>query len=144
MFSPEIKRGIILDHYQKPRNHGLVDNENYKKIRKTSESCIDDITVQANIVNNVIKDIKYDGEACTISTSSTSIISELILNKSIEEANIIIHEYEKMLKGEAFNEDMLEEANAFNELYRQANRIKCGLIGVAAIKELINKGDKDE
>ena len=144
MFSPEIKRGIILDHYQKPRNHGLVDNENYKKIRKTSESCIDDITVQANIVNNVIKDIKYDGEACTISTSSTSIISELILNKSIEEANIIIHEYEKMLKGEAFNEDMLEEANAFNELYRQANRIKCGLIGVTAIKELINKGDKDE
>ena len=140
MFEPEIKRGIILDHYQSPRNHGLLDNcDGYIEKRKSSETCIDDITIQMKIDNNIIKDIRFDGEACTISTSSTSIICDMLINLSISDAKNIIKEYYNMLKGESFNQELLEEANAFNELYKQANRIKCGLIGIELIEEILEE-----
>ena len=139
MFEPQIKRGIILDHYKTPRNHGLLkDNNDYIQKRKSSESCIDDLTMQMKIEDNIIKDIRFDGEACTISTSSTSIISDMILNLNVEDAKIIINEYHKMLDGKEYNENLLDEANAFNEVYKQANRIKCGLIGIELIEELLN------
>ena len=138
MFEPEIKRGIILDHYKCPRNHGLLENKDgYIEKRKSSETCIDDITIQMKVEDNIIKDIRFDGEACTISTSSTSIICDMIINLDINDAKGIINEYHKMLEGKEFNENMLDEANAFNELYKQANRIKCGLIGIELLEELL-------
>ena len=144
MLNQDIKREIILDHYQYPRNHGLIDDPRYLKLRKNSDTCIDDITVQILIEDHIIKDIKFDGEACTISTSSTSIIAELVMNKNVEDAKKIINEYYAMLNNEPFDDELLQQANAFNELYKQANRIKCGLIGVEIVAELLNKeGNKN-
>ena len=72
-------RQIIMDHYENPRNHGLVDDDNYQSVNMDSETCIDDIDVQALIEDGVIKDIRFDGEACAICTASTSIMSELLM-----------------------------------------------------------------
>ena len=55
-----------------------------------SDSCIDDITVQSDIENGVIKDIRFNGVACTISTASTSVMTELLKGKTVEEAKKII------------------------------------------------------
>ncbi len=142
-FSVDLRRGIILDHYQNPRNRGLIEDETYKKTHQASESCIDDLHLQIFVDQNVIKDARFDGEACTISTSSTSIISEMIVGKTIEEAKEIIRNYQLMCTGEAYDEDLLEEANAFSELYKQANRIKCGLIGPEGFLLLLN-GENNE
>ena len=76
-------RQIIMDHYESPRNHGLVDDDNYKSVNMDSETCIDNIDIQALIEGNVIKDIRFDGEACAICTASTSIMSELLIGKTM-------------------------------------------------------------
>lgn len=128
-----------MEHYNKPRNHGLLENNKYKLIHNASESCIDDLKIQMLIEDDIIKDVRFDGVACTISTASTSIISELIKGKNRKEASNIIDNYYAMLKGEEYDEDVLEEANAFETLYKQANRIKCGMIGINAMKEIIEK-----
>ena len=86
---------------------------------------------------DIVKDIRFDGVGCTISVASTSIFSELLINKNREEALYIIDQYLKMLKEESYDETVLEEANAFETLSAQANRIKCGLIGVEAMREMI-------
>ena len=65
-------------------------------------------------------------------------MSDLIKGKSKEEAKSIINEYKKMLNEESYDENVLEEANAFDTLYKQANRIKCGTIGIKAMEELID------
>ena len=83
---PMIKREIIMDHYENPRNKGLVDDPRYLKINMNSESCIDDIDIQILVENNIIKDFRFDGVGCTISTASTSILSELVINESVEKA----------------------------------------------------------
>ena len=74
---PMVLREIIMDHYQYPHNHKLTDDAGYHQVHMASESCIDDITVQSKInPAGSIEDVRFDGVACTISTSSTSIMTE--------------------------------------------------------------------
>lgn len=56
-------RQIIMDHYENPRNRELVEDDSYKKVNMDSETCIDNIDIQAKIENGVIEDIRFDGEA---------------------------------------------------------------------------------
>ena len=132
-----IKRSILMDHYQMPRNKGLKDDDRYISIHNTSDSCIDDITVSMLIENNVIKDVCYDGKGCTICIASCSIMSELLKGKTIEEGLNIINNYYAMIDEKEFDIDLLEEANAFDTLSKQANRIKCGTIGIHAMEDII-------
>lgn len=138
-FNPEFMRQIIMDHYQYPRNKTKKEDAGYASIHMHSDSCIDDFTIQAKIQDDKIVDLCYDGSGCTISTSSTSIMSELLKGKTITEANEIIHQYFHMIHAEPYEEDVLLEANAFKNTYRQANRIKCATIGWNAIDEIIKK-----
>lgn len=139
MHDPMVLRQIIMDHYEYPRNHELSKDESYRQIHMASESCIDDIYVQAKIENGKIEDIRFDGVACTIATSSTSIMSELLKGKSMADADEIIHEYFQMIDGQSYNEELLEEAIAFQSVGKQANRIKCATIGWNAIKALMEE-----
>lgn len=140
-FDQNLMRAIIMDHYTNPRNKKLVEDESYKTKHMASESCIDDIYVQSKIENGVIKDLRFDGVACTISTSSTSIMTALLKNKDIKQAKHIIAQYRAMLNELDYDSELLEEANCFCNLSKQANRIKCGLIGVDAISELIEENE---
>ena len=142
MMDNEIKREIMLDHYSNPNNKKAINDERYKSVHNASESCIDDITVYMLAENGVIVDCKFDGVACTISTSSTDIMCDLVIGKSFAEARKIINEYYKMIDEKPFDENTLEEANCFDTLYKQANRIKCGTIGIHAIEELINEYER--
>ena len=139
MMEEGFKRIILLDHYSHARNRGLLEDDRYRLVHNASDSCIDDIKVQIRISDDTIDDVRFDGIGCTISTASTSIMSELIKGKTREEALEIIENYYHMLKEEPYDEDLLEEANAFDTLYRQPNRIKCGTIGIRAMEEIIRK-----
>lgn len=141
MNDPMILRSIIMDHYEYPRNHGLTEDEAYLKKHMASESCIDDIHVQAKIVDGVVEDIRFDGIACTISTASTSIMSELLKGKSIEDAKEIINNYYQMIDQKDYDDAMLDEAIAFHNVGKQANRIKCATIGWKAIESLIEESE---
>ncbi len=142
MMDKEIKREIMLDHYNHPNNKQTVNDERYRMVHNASDSCIDDITVFMYAKDGIIKDVKFDGIGCTICTASTDIMCDLITDKTFKEAREIIGEYYKMVGEKPFDEDRLEEANAFDTLYQQANRIKCGTIGIHAIEDLINEFDK--
>ena len=138
MMDKEIKREIMLDHYQNPNNKQTINDERYRSVHNASDSCIDDITVYMLIEDGIIKDTKFDGVGCTICTASTDIMCDLVTGKSLDEAKSIINEYYNMINESPYDEDKLDEANAFDTLYQQANRIKCGTIGIHAIEDLIN------
>lgn len=132
-----MKRAIILDNYENPYNKGLVNNNEYVKINVNNESCIDNIDLQIKINNNIIEDIRFEGEACAISTSATSIMIKLLIGKSIKDALDIINNYENMINESEYNKDLLEEANAYDEIYKQPNRKKCALLPYKGIKEYL-------
>lgn len=136
---PNMIREVILDHYQYPRNKCLTHDHDYDSTRMNSDSCIDDLTIEMKVENGIVKDVRFDGVACAISTASTSIMSELLKGKSKEEARHIIDEYLKMINEEEYDEELLEEAAAFKNTSKQANRIKCATIGWLGAKKLLDK-----
>ena len=141
---PDILRELIMDHYKYPHHHSLVEGNEYLSHHMASESCIDDITVQAKMNQDVIEDIRFDGVACTISTASTSMMTDLLIGKTKEEAKAIIDEYFKMIDGKEYDEEMLQEAVAMKNVYKQANLIKCATIGWKAIQSILESEPSNE
>jgi len=140
-----IKRSIILEHYQNPKNKGLIDDDSYIKINMNNESCIDEINLMVKVEDNIIKDIRFDGEACAICTSSTSIMTNTLIGKNVDEIKKIYENYLNMIDEKEYNEDILEEAIVYNDIYKQPNRKKCALLswwGIGKILDQISGGKK--
>ena len=141
--NPDILRSMIMDHYQYPRNHVLVENDpKYNSKHMASDSCIDDITVQSDIENGVIKDIRFNGVACTISTASTSVMTELLKGKTVEEAKKIIENYFAMVDGKEYDPELLDEAVIMKGVYKQPNLIKCATTGWHAMEQMIEESEE--
>jgi len=135
-----LKREIIMDNYLNPVNKEVPQDLNgYDKINSNNESCIDNIDIYMLVDNNVIKDIKFDGEACAVSTAATSIMIKLFLNKTIKEAYEIVNNYENMINERKYDSDILGEANCFDEIYKQENRKHCAMLPYVGIRKLLDK-----
>ncbi len=134
-----LKRSIILEHYQNPVNKGLIENEDYVKINMNNESCIDEVDLMIKFNNNKIEDIRFDGEACAICTSSTSIMIDTLKGKTINEAKEIINNFKDMLDEKEFNKDVLEQALVYEDISKQPNRKKCALLSWWGIEKAINE-----
>ena len=132
-----LKREIILDNYQNPENKKLIDDDSYLKVNQASESCIDNLDFMMKIENNTIVDIRYDGEACAISTSASSIMSRLLIGKSVDEAKKILINYKNMIEGKEYDEGLLGELNVYDNINKQPNRIKCALLPEEAINKML-------
>ena len=135
----EIKRNIILDHYQNPRNKGLTGNKDYKTINMNNESCIDEVNLEIKVENGIIKDIKFDGEACAICTSSSSIMIDTLIGKTTEEAKKILQNFLNMLDEKPYDKEILEEAIVYDDIHKQPNRKKCALLSWWGIEKLLNE-----
>ena len=134
-----LKRTIILEHYQNPINKGLIKDDSYKLVNMNNESCIDEIDLMVKIEDNIIKDIRFDGEACAICTSATSIMIETIIGKSVEEAKKILKNYEYMIDEKEYDDVILEEASVYSDIAKQPNRKKCALLSWWGLKKVIGE-----
>lgn len=137
--NPNLKRSVILEHYQNPKNKGIIQDESYLKINMNNESCIDEITLIMKIEKDIIKDIRFDGEACAISTSSTSIMIDTLIGKSVSDAKIIIKNYYNMIEEKDYDSEVLEQAIVFDDIYLQPNRKKCALISWKAADKILER-----
>lgn len=133
------KRTIILENYEKPFHKGLLKDSTYLSGNKNNSSCIDNFDIELKIEGGIIKDIRFDGEACAIATSSMSISISKLIGKTKEEALNLIENYEKMINEKEYDEKLLEELTAYEDIYKQPARKKCALLGITGIKDLINK-----
>ena len=135
--SPDMMRSIIMDHYSNPIHKHKPSGEGYITIHMHSDNCIDDIDVYLKINDDKVIDACFDGIGCTIATSSTDIMCELLIDKSIKEAQYIIEQYNKMIHEEEFDDEVLEEAMVFINTSKQASRIRCATIGYRAAEALL-------
>ena len=134
-----LKRSIILEHYQNPKNRGLINDNTYIKSNTNNESCIDEINLMAKIENNKMTDIKFDDEACAICTSSTSIMIDTLQNKTLDESLEIYQNFENMINEKEYNPQILEQAIVYEDIYKQPNRKKCALLPWWGIKKIIEE-----
>lgn len=123
-----LKRSIILEHYQHPFHKGLIEDDSYIKTDTNNESCIDEIVLMVKIENEIITDAYFDGEACAICTSSTSIMLSTVIGKTLKDAKEIIKNFSNMIDEKEYNEEILEEAIVYDDVYKQPSRKKCALL----------------
>ena len=139
----ELRREIIIDNYENPTNKIKIDddrlkNDGFIKINTNSESCIDNVDLYVKINDDVITDLYFDGEACAISTSATSIMIKMFIGKKIEEAMVVIDNYYRMIDELEYDASILEELNAYVDISKQPNRKKCALLPFNAILKAID------
>ena len=133
----ELKREIIMEHYQKPINRKIINDESYIKVNTANESCIDNIDMYILIKDNIIKDICFDGEACAISISSTSIMIKNLIGKSVSEAKEYINNFINMVNEKMYDKDMLKEAFVYEDIYKQSSRKTCATLPYRGILKVL-------
>ena len=140
---PELKREILLENFQNPFHKEEVNDANYHQVNTKNPNCIDNLDINILFKDGIISDIKFTGEACGISTASTSIMIKNLIGKSISDAKEYINNFYNMCNEEEYHEDTLNEALAFQDIYKQNNRKNCALLPyrgiLKAIEEYENK-----
>ena len=133
----ELKREIIMEHYQNPINRKIINDESYEKVNTANESCIDNIDMYILIKDNIIKDICFDGEACAISISSTSIMIKNLIGKSVKEAKDYINNFINMVNEKNYDKDILTEAYVYEDIYKQSSRKTCATLPYRGILKVL-------
>ena len=142
--SNEMMREVIMDHYQNPRNRREETDPSYQSVYMDSTSCIDKIYIQVKIENNVFSYVCSHGNVCAISTASTSIMTELLKGKTVDEGNKIIDNYYAMIHEKPYDPDLLDEAVVFMNTSRQPSRIKCATISFRGVRRILGGSEDDE
>ena len=140
----EIKKEIIMENYLNPLNRGVITDEKYIKVNLNSETCIDNIDLYVLFEDDKIKDVHFEGEACAISTSATSIMIKLLIGKTVDEVKNLITNYYNMIDEKEYNPEVLEEANCYDEIYKQQNRKNCATIPWRALEKALAKSEENK
>jgi len=132
-------RDIILDHYKHPQHRGLPDDFD-AEIHHVNPTCGDEVTLRVRVVDGTVKDLGWEGEGCSISQASTSVMSELVVGRPIDEAlelqEKFLHLMQSQGQAELSDEDAdeLDDAVAFEGISKYPARVKCALLGWMAMK----------
>ncbi len=128
---------VILDHYKHPQNKGL--NPTYDaQVQHVNISCGDEITLNISVMEEKISSLTWDGSGCSISLASVSMMSDLLTDKPLEEAENILNTFMELMQSkgnETGDAAILEDAVAFAGVSKFPARIKCALLGWMAFKD---------
>ena len=135
---------VILDHYKRPHHKGLVPGD--IQVHHLNPSCGDEVTLSLKIVGDKVAEITWDGVGCSISQASVSIMSDLLINKKIAEAEKILDSFVSMMQSKGADqgdEIILEDGVALAGVSKYPARIKCALLGWMAYKDAVTQvGEK--
>ena len=133
------RRNIILNNYKDDTNRKDINDNTYIKINSRNVSCIDNIDIYIKINNDIIEDIKFNGEACVIAIASTVTLIKRLIKKNIDEALYIINNYENMIDGLEYDKSILNDLLAFDDISKQPSRKICATLASKKIKETLEK-----
>ena len=131
---------VILDHYKRPHHKGLTAGD--IQVHHINPSCGDEITLSLKVEGGRVGDITWDGVGCSISQASVSIMSDLLREKSVSEANSILDNFVSMMQSkgqDSGDEGVLEDGVALAGVSKYPARIKCALLGWMAYKDAITQ-----
>ena len=137
---------VILDHYKHPQNKGLSETFS-AQVHHVNTSCGDEITLNLVVDDHVITSLTWDGQGCSISQASVSMLSELLINKSLEQADTIVKAFSELMSSKgtmAGDENLLEDAVAFAGVSKFPGRVKCALLGWMAYKDAAIQSQKEK
>lgn len=128
---------VILDHYKNPQNK-ILDPDSDVQVHHVNPSCGDEITLGVILNGDTVSSVTWEGVGCSISQASTSIVSDLLTGKTLEEAASISDTFLELMQSKGTVEgdpEVLEDAVALAGVSKYPARIKCALLGWMAFKD---------
>ncbi|KKE79557.1 SUF system NifU family Fe-S cluster assembly protein [Oceanobacillus caeni] len=133
-------RQVIMDHYKNPRNRGVVEGESVS-VDMNNPTCGDRIRLQLKVEDDIVKDAKFEGEGCSISMSSASMMTQAVKGKKIEDALEMSQLFSDMMLGKELKTDLdLGDIEALQGVSKFPARIKCATLAWKAME----RGVKEE
>jgi nitrogen fixation NifU-like protein len=136
---------IILDHYKHPHRRGLrepFDAESFQ----INPTCGDEVTLRVKLAGGAVEDVSYEGQGCSISQASTSVLTDLVVGQPLTDALSTMDSFVEMIQGRGQvepDEEVLEDAVAFAGVAKYPARVKCALLGWMAFKDAVSRADGD-
>ena len=139
----QLYRSVIMDHYKNPRNKGALE-ENSVTIDMNNPTCGDRIHLTLKLSDGIVEDAKFDGEGCSISMSSASMMTQIVKGKKLDEALELADIFSKMMLGEDFDDEKydLGDVEALQGVAKFPARIKCATLAWKAMEKGVNNENK--
>ncbi|MCG7607169.1 Fe-S cluster assembly sulfur transfer protein SufU [Mycobacterium sp. CnD-18-1] len=125
-------RGAILEHHKSPRNVGLIADATAEG-RKVNATCGDEIAFQVRVDANVIEDIGWTGEGCSISRAAASALAESAEGMTVDAAADLVGAFLDAFLGGGSIDALPGDLPAFGVAARYPARVGCALLGCRAL-----------
>ncbi|MCM3739327.1 SUF system NifU family Fe-S cluster assembly protein [Oceanobacillus luteolus] len=135
-------RQVIMDHYKNPKNKGLADGGSLT-VDMNNPTCGDRIQLQLQIEDGVVKSARFDGEGCSISMSSASMMTQAIKGKPIDDALAMSELFSDMMLGKEVDTEGFDLGDiiALQGVSKFPARIKCATLAWKALEKGVQEED---
>ncbi|MDV2686003.1 SUF system NifU family Fe-S cluster assembly protein [Alkalihalophilus lindianensis] len=135
----DLYRKVVMDHAKYRRNTGVLEGEDVRKIHYKNPTCGDVITLYVVIDDEQLQDVSFEGEGCSISMASSSIMTELIKNKDITTVSCLRNEFEQLIRDgkQAHEEIDLGDALSLEGVHKLRARHNCALMAWQALDKVL-------
>lgn len=133
---------VVADHSKAPHHHGYI--EGIEQVNLNNPTCGDVISLSVQFDDDIISDIRFAGDGCTISTASSSMMTDAVIGKTKQEALELVEIFSKMVQGEKDdNQKKLGEASLLAGVSKFPQRIKCSTLAWNALKKAIERSEQE-
>lgn len=134
-------RTLIKEHSKSPNNKGVLEDAT-GEFELFNPSCGDLIIIQFKLKNNLISEIRFEGQGCAISMASASMMTEIMQKKTIEEAKILTDTFYELVKGnETIKTESLKDAVYLQGVSKFPTRIRCATLAWHALEQGLEQRD---
>lgn len=135
----DLYRRVVMDHSKYKRNYGKLEGADVRKVHYKNPTCGDVITLYLDLEGEKIKNISFEGEGCSISMASSSMMTELLKNKDMITTSVLRNEFEQLIrKGKQENEDIdLGDALSLEGVHKLRARHNCALMAWQALDKVL-------
>ncbi|WP_020007856.1 Fe-S cluster assembly sulfur transfer protein SufU [Salinicoccus albus] len=131
----QLYRSVIMDHYKNPRNKGVIEDGTLT-VDMNNPTCGDRIRLTLDVADGIVEDVKFEGEGCSISMASASMMTEAITGEKVDKALSMGDEFSKMMLGEDHDiTDDMGDIEALAGVSQFPARIKCATLSWKALEK---------
>lgn len=132
----DLYRRVIMDHYQKPKHRGHFDESEAITVNMNNPTCGDRIQIQLKIEDGKIKDARFEGDGCSISMASASMMTDAIIGMDVEEAMKLKEIFLSMVQGMDYEQDEIDlgDIEALQGVSKFPSRVKCAALAWKAME----------
>jgi nitrogen fixation NifU-like protein len=141
----QLYRQVIMDHYKNPRNKGVIE-DGALTINMNNPTCGDRIQLTLKVEDGKIESAKFDGEGCSISLASASMMTQAVKGLAVEDAVKLAKIFYDMMLGNDYDVESydLGDIEALSGVSKFPARIKCATLAWKAMEQGVGKKEEEE